>query len=132
MPLVRLPTTGSQIVASAQTVLDREFSLANGDVLTVRNAMQIQCNNLPNAFVWIEQTGGGLGLTFAPQFAVSNVTLGGAVVPDLLGLNTPNAIFLNTPAFFNFRVVANVLSLEVICPGAGGPFAVRCVVAASQ
>jgi hypothetical protein len=132
MPLVRLPTTGSAIIASAQTVLDRTFSLANGDVLTVNAAMQIQCNNLPNAFIWIEQTGGGLGVTFAPQFAVSNITIGGVVQPDLIALNTPNAIFLNTPAFFNFRVVANVLSVAVQCPAAGGPFAIRTVVAASQ
>lgn len=132
MPLIRLPTTGSNIVASAQTVLDRTFSLANSDFATVQAAMQIQCNNLPNAFIWIEQTGGGLGVTFAPQFAVSNITLAGVSVPDLIGLNTPNAVFLNTPAFFNFRVVANVLSVAVICPAAGGPFAIRCVVAASQ
>ena len=132
MPLVRLPTSGSSIIASAQTVLDRDFSLANGDFATVQAAMQIQCNNLPNAFIWIEQSAGGLGVTFAPQFAVSNITLAGVVQPDLIGLNTPNAVFLNTPAFFNFRVVANVLSVSVICPAAGGPFAIRCVVAASQ
>tara|TARA_Y100000310_G_scaffold344831_1_gene459843 strand:+ start:2365 stop:2763 length:399 start_codon:yes stop_codon:yes gene_type:complete len=132
MPLVSLSTSGSQIVASAQTVLDRIFTLANGDSTTVSAAMQIQSNNLPNAFVWIEQTAGGLGMTFAPQFAVTNITVAGVSVPDLVALNTPNAIFLNTPAFFNFRVVANVLSLDVVAPPAGGPFTVRCVVAASQ
>ena len=85
MPLVRVPTAGSQIIASATVERRRTLTLAAGASLLVSD-MQIQVNNLPNAFLYFYQPAGVNGLAFQPIFAVDNTSAGGVVIPRWLPL----------------------------------------------
>ena len=130
MPTVRIPTAGNELVASAAVTRLRKVTVAAGTT-EVLEQLQLQCNNLPNIFVWIYQTSGVAGLVYAPQFAVDNVTSGGVVVPNWLPLTTFQAIFLNTPSFVNLRVIANMITIEIGNPTASDA-ELQIVLAASQ
>ena len=130
MPLVRVPTAGSQIIASATVERRRTLTLAAGASLLVSD-MQIQVNNLPNAFLYFYQPAGVNGLAFQPIFAVDNSTAGGVVIPRWLPLAPFQAVFVGVPAFFNFRVIATMLSVNVTYLGAA-PISFDCITAASQ
>jgi hypothetical protein len=131
MPLVRLPTAGSEIIASAAVTKRRRFTLAGGTQLQLAD-MELQVNNLPNVFIYIQQPAGGApGLTLTPAFAVDNTVTGGVVAPNWLALSTPQAVFPAVPQFFNFRVIANMITCIVVNT-AGVNITFDCVVAASQ
>jgi hypothetical protein len=131
MPVVSVGTAGSQIIASAQVSKMLTVSLAEGTTSTITD-LGIQVNNLPNAFIWINQTGGAAGASFAPMFAVNNIWSGAASTPNWQKLTPNQALFLSTPAFFNFRVVANMLTISLSTPGFVGTYTFDCIVAASQ
>jgi hypothetical protein len=131
MPVVRVPTAGSEIIASATVTQRRRFTLAGGAQLLTSN-MALQVNNLPNVFIYVLQTAGGVpGLTVTPLFAVDNTVTGGAVAPYWLELAPAQAIFPAVPQFFNFRVIANMITCSV-SNTAGVDITFDCVVAASQ
>jgi len=109
MPIVRVPVAGSEIIASASVFKRKTIVLAAGTTLDL-NSMGIQVNNLPNAFIYINQTAGVIGSTFTPYFAVDNTT---NAVPNWLPLTPPQAVFLLTPLFSNFRVVATMLTVQI-------------------
>lgn len=132
MPIVRVPVAGSDIFASASVFKRKTLTIpAAAGGVPGSNAladMAIQCNNLPNAFLYILQTGGLVGCAFIPYFAVDNTT---GAQPNWLPLTAGQAIFLNTPLFTNFRVVATMLSVQVSNPTAQAA-TLEVVVAASQ
>ena len=133
MPLVRLPTTGAELVASANVYLRRTVTIVPGTSTNFLQDINLQINNLPNIFVWIRQTGGVMGLSFFPSFAVDNIDVAGVVTPNWLPLTVPQAVFLNQPSFFTFRIVATMLTLGVDYPGGGIANAtVEVVIGASQ
>ena len=131
MPLVRVTTTGSEIVASAQVSRRLVVTLSEGQT-SVLTELGLQVNNLPNAFIWIEQTSGALGAEFSPLFAVDNVWTGTST-PNWKKLTPAQALFPDTPAFFNFRVVANMLTIGITTPALPvGNYVFDCIIAASQ
>lgn len=131
MPLVRIPTTGSTLVSSAQVVSRQVFTVAAGAAISASNTLSIQVNNLPNAFFYLIQQTGANGLSFAPFFAVDNRDVAGAVRPNWLQLSPPTALLLTTPAFFNVRLIANMITLGVANP-TGVDATLICVIGASQ
>lgn len=131
MPLVRTPTAGSEIIASAAVTKRRRFTLAGGAQLQLAE-MALQVNNLPNVFIYISQPAGEApGLTLTPAFAVDNTVTGGVVAPNWLALSAPQVVFPGVPQFFNFRVIANMITCTVVNTG-GVNSTFDCVVAASQ
>lgn len=131
MPLVRVTTAGSQIIASAQVSRRLTVSLPENSNLTISD-LGIQVNNLPNVFIYIEQSAGAVGANFTPLFAVDNLWNGVVSAPNWLKLTTATAIFPNVPAFFNFRIVANMITIALTTPAPVGTYTFNCVVAASQ
>ena len=131
MPLVRIPTTGAELVASAQVVRRRTITIAAGAAITPLPSLQLQINNLPNIFIWMEQTAGANGIAFAPYFAVDNLNTAGAVGPNWLQLAPSSAIAVGVPAFFNLRIVGNMLTLGIDNPTASAA-TLQVVVGASQ
>lgn len=131
MPLVSVGSAGSQIIASAQVSKLLQVSLPQNSVTTITD-LGIQVNNLPNAFIWINQTGGAVGASFVPLFAVNNVWNGAVSAPNWQKLTPNQALFVSTPAFFNFRVVANMLTLSLSTPAFVGTYTFDCIIAASQ
>ena len=131
MPLVRVTTTGSQIIASAQVSRRLSVTLTENTTTTISD-LGIQVNNLPNVFIYIEQSAGALGANFTPLFAVDNLWNGVVSAPNWLKLTSATAIFPNVPAFFNFRIVANMITLSLQTPAAVGNYTFNCIVAASQ
>ena len=131
MPLVRIPTTGAELVASAQVVRRRTITVLAGAAITPLPALQLQINNLPNIFIWMEQTAGANGIAFAPFFAVDNLNSAGTVVPNWLQLAPSSAIAVGVPAFCNLRIVGNMLTLGIDNPTANNA-TLQIVVGASQ
>lgn len=133
MPLIRVATTGSQTIASA--AIARRFAVTQSPNVSdgsSRTTTQLQINNLPNIFVWIEQTGGLAGSTFSPAFAVDDITSAGTPIPRWRNLTTPQLLVINTPQFFNFRVVANMISVNIITPAGAGASTFDVIIGASQ
>ena len=131
MPLVRIPTTGAQLIASAQVVQRRQLTIAAGAAISPLQALELQVNNLPNVFIWIEQTAGANGLSFSPYFAVDNTNVAGTVRPNWLQLAPASAIALGVPTFFNLRIVGNMITLGIDNP-TGAAATLQVVVGASQ
>jgi hypothetical protein len=131
MPLVRIPTTGAELVASAQVVRRRTITVAAGAAITPLPALQLQINNLPNIFIWMEQTAGANGIAFSPYFAVDNINVAGAVQPNWLQLAPSSAIALGVPTFFNLRIVGNMITLGIDNPTLSAA-TLQVVVGASQ
>jgi hypothetical protein len=104
MPLVRIPTTGAQLIASAQVV---------------------------QVFIWLEQTAGANGIAFSPYFAVDNINSAGTVRPNWLQLAPSSAIALGVPTFFNLRIVGNMITLGIDNPTLSAA-TLQVVVGASQ
>lgn len=131
MPLVSVGSAGSQIIASAQVSKLLQVSLAENTTSTIAD-LGIQVNNLPNAFIWISQSAGAAGASFTPMFAVNNVWNGAVSAPNWQKLTPNQALFVSTPAFFNFRVVANMLTISLSTPAFVGTYTFDCIIAASQ
>jgi hypothetical protein len=131
MPLVRIPTTGSELVASAQVVRRRVITVGAGVGLDPLQTLELQINNLPNIFIWLRQTAGVNGISFSPYFAVDNTNTAGAVRPNWLQLAPASAIGLNVPNFFNLRIVGNMITIGIDNPTAAAA-TLQVVVGASQ
>jgi hypothetical protein len=127
MPIIRVPVAGSEIIASASVFKRRSITIAAG-TQSVLNDLGVQVNNLPNAFVYVYQTSGQVGVTFQPFFAVDNTT---NALPNWLPATVQQAVFLFVPLFSNFRVVATMLSAQ-ISNQTGQSATFEVVVAASQ
>ena len=133
MPIVRVPVAGSDIIASASVFKRKTVTLAGGPNATITslNDLGIQVNNLPNAFIYVFQTAGIDGSVFTPYFAVDNLNTAGTVGPNWLQLAPSSAIAVGVPAFFNLRIVGNMLTLGIDNPTANNA-TLQIVVGASQ
>ena len=131
MPLVRIPTTGATLVASAQVVRRQVFTVPAGAAINASNKLALQVNNLPNAFFYLIQTTGANGISFAPFFAVDNTDVAGRVRPNWLQLAPPTGLLLATPSSFTVRLIANMITLGIANP-TGAPATITCVIGASQ
>lgn len=131
MPLVRIPTTGAELLASAQVVKRRQIIIAAAAGIVPLESLELQINNLPHVFVWILQTAGQNGISFSPYFAVDNANTAGAVRPNWLQLASASAVGLGVPTFFNLRIVGNMITIGIDNPTAAAA-TLQVVVGASQ
>ena len=119
MPLIRTNTAGAEIYASAKVARRFTFAVAAGGIGGPPQA-SLSIQNLPYSFFWVLAFGGPPGMTFTPQFSVSNTVGGIGVVPRWHDLTAPMALVAGTPLTFGVRVAANAIGVNITVPGGGG------------
>lgn len=130
MPIVNNLIGGSQIVASARVARRFPLTVTQG-TSSLPSATVLQVHTLPNCVFYILLSAIGpppLGVTFQPLFAVDN--LNGQ--PRLFPITAPQILVPGVPLLLNFRVVANMITGQVVVPGGGADALVQVILAASQ
>ena len=120
MPVVTLPSAGDTATASAEAGQKYVFELEPntlGSSYAGGAVAWIECDGLPEVFVWLRQTpgnsallnGGLAGCTFTPVFSVSLTTgvAGVGVAAEWLPLTAPQSIPFGSPGvpiYFRDRI----------------------------
>lgn len=131
MPLIRNPTAGASILASAKIARQFDLTIVQG---TTSNPLltELQVNTLPAQLFYAILTAGPAGCTFEPRFAVTNTVVAGVIRPDYQPVLPPQILFLNVPVVINAKMIANMITGVVTCPGGGANAAVTVILSASM
>jgi hypothetical protein len=139
MPVVPLPTAGSSAFASAEAGerFQIEMPPATDSGILYGVAAAIECNALPEVFLWLRQTAGLIGCTFQPVFSLSNIDGGlGAPIPEWLPLTQPQIIPLGSPGipiYFRDRIPGTAaIGFQIVTPAGADNCVFDAVIGASQ
>lgn len=119
MPLNRVPLTGNQIVAMANVSRAEKTTFTSTGTFEYS---QLNALGLPSLLYWVRLDTGAPNVRLYPLFAVDNVTVAGAPVPNWASFNNGSILVAGNVSVFTIRAAVSVIGIRIVIDGALAPF----------